>query len=45
MKWGIPSLNALLVTAILYYVLMKAIAAVRGQEHEKFVQIRTRTRT
>jgi cytosine permease len=41
--WGIPSLNAFLVTAILYYVLMKAIAAVRGREHEKFVQVSTRS--
>lgn len=41
--WGIPALNALLVAAVLYYVLMKGIAQVRGREHEKFVQVATRT--
>jgi cytosine permease len=41
--WGIPALNAFLVTAILYYVLMKGIALSRGREHEKFVQVGSRS--
>jgi cytosine permease len=40
--WAIPALNAFIVTAVLYYALMRALASCRGQAHEKFVQVRTR---
>lgn len=40
--WAIPALNAFIVAAVLYYVLMRAVAVIRGERHEKFVQIQTR---
>lgn len=40
--WAIPALNAFIVAAVLYYVLMRAVAVIRGNPKEKFVQVPTR---
>lgn len=40
--WAIPALNAFIVAAVLYYVIMWVLAVMRGGPQEKFVQVQTR---
>ena len=40
-QWGIPALNSLLVAAVLYYAIMKALSLVRRQDRVVFTETAT----
>jgi len=41
LRWGIPAINSLLCAAVLYYVVMKVVAIVRGQDRVVFTETGT----